>query len=103
MTAYFVVRAVVPEPDRANFDHWYHTQHLPDAIRAFSAQRAWRGWSRTDPSLHYAFYQFADTTALEAATTPQAIRPLVAEFDNRWGTRVSRTREIIELTADQLP
>lgn len=103
MTAYFVVRAVVPEPDRAQFDQWYRTEHLPDAIRTFNAQRAWRGWSRTDPSVHFAFYQFADTAALEAATTPDAIRPLVAEFDKRWGTRVTRTREIIELAADQLP
>ena len=103
MTAYFIVRAVVPEPDRRDFDHWYRTEHLPDAVRAFAAQRAWRGWSHTDPSVHYAYYQFADTAALKAATTPQSIRPLVAEFDNRWGTRVTRTREIIELTADQLP
>jgi len=103
MTALFIVRAVVPDADRQAFDHWYRTEHLPDAVRTFAAQRAWRGWSRTDPSVHYACYQFADTAALEAATTPTAISPLVAEFDRRWGSRVTRTREIIELTADQLP
>jgi len=95
MSAYLVVRAVVAEADRPDFDTWYRTEHLPDAAKAFAAQRAWRGWSRTDPSLHYAFYQFADVAMAEAVTTGPAIRPLVAEFDRRWGTRVARMREII--------
>jgi hypothetical protein len=95
--AWLVVRAVVPEADRSDFDHWYHTEHLPEAAKAFAAQRAWRGWSRTDASVHYAFYQFADVAAAEAITASPAIRTLVAEFDARWGSRVARTREIIEL------
>lgn len=97
MSAYFVVRAVVPEADRLAFDEWYRTEHLPDAIKAFNAQRGWRAWSRTDPSVHYAFYQFADAAAAESVNTSPAIRRLVAEFDRRWDTRVTRTREIIEV------
>ena len=97
MSAYLVVRAVVPEADRRQFDHWYRTEHLPDAAKAFAARTAWRAWSRTDPSLHYAYYQFADVAAAEAVTTSPAIRTLVAEFDARWGTSVTRTREIIEV------
>jgi len=96
MPAYFVVRAVVAEADRRDFDTWYRTEHLPDAIKAFNAQRGWRAWSRTDPSVHYAFYQFPDVAAAEAISTSPAIRALVADFDRRWGTRVTRTREIIE-------
>jgi hypothetical protein len=99
--AYLVVRAVVAEADRRDFDHWYRTEHLPDALRAFAAQRAWRGWSRTDPSVHLAFYQFADLAAAEAIGSSPAIRALIAEFDARWGTRVTRTREIIEV-ADEI-
>ena len=39
MTAYLVVRAVVADPaDRAAFDHWYRTEHLPDAMKAFKAR-----------------------------------------------------------------
>lgn len=98
MSAYLVVRAVVPEAERSAFDQWYHTEHLPDAVKAFAAQRGWRGWSRTDPSVHYAFYQFADVAAAEAISSSPAIRTLIAEFDARWGTRVTRTREIIALT-----
>jgi hypothetical protein len=102
MPAYFVVRAVVAEADRHDFNTWYRTEHLPDAAKAFNAQTAWRGWSRTDPSVHYAYYQFADIAAAEAVNTSPAIHTLVAEFDARWGKRVTRTREIIEV-ADGIP
>lgn len=97
MSAYLVVRAVVPEADRPAFDDWYRTEHLPDAAKAFAAQAAWRAWSRTDPAVHYAYYRFADVAGAEAATKPSAIAGLVADFDARWGTRVTRTREIIEV------
>ena len=99
MPAYFVVRAVVGEADRRDFDVWYRTEHLPDAHAAFKAQSAWRAWSHTDPSVHYAFYQFADVAAAEAVSTSPAIGRLVADFDARWGSRVTRTREVIEVAA----
>jgi hypothetical protein len=98
--AYLVVRAEVAEADRRDFDDWYRTEHLPDAKQAFAAQRAWRGWSRTNPSLHYAYYQFADVTAADAIGSSPAIRALIAEFDARWGTRVTRSREVIEVAGE---
>jgi|SRR5581483_1414186 hypothetical protein len=97
MPAYFVVRAVVAEADRPAFDAWYRTEHLPDAIKAFQAQRGWRAWSRSDPSVHYAFYQFPNVATAEAVTGSPQIRALVAAFDQRWGNRVVRAREIIEV------
>ncbi len=99
--AWLVVRAVVAEADRHDFDCWYNTEHLPDAMKAFAAAKAWRGWSHTDPSVHFAFYQFADVAAVEAVNSSPAIRTLIAEFDARWGTRVTRTREIIAV-ADEI-
>jgi hypothetical protein len=97
MPAYLVVRAVVAAADQRDFNTWYRTEHLPDALKAFGAQRAWRAWSRTDLSVHYAYYEFADAAAAEAVTSSAVIGPLVAEFDRRWGTRVTRSREIIEV------
>ncbi|MGA3399281.1 MAG: hypothetical protein ABSC95_08675 [Acetobacteraceae bacterium] len=102
MPAWLVVRAVVADPaDRADFDRWYSTEHLPDALRAFAARAAWRGWSRSDPSVHCACYRFASVAAAEAATAGEAINALIAEFDRRWDSRVSRTREILDV-ADEL-
>lgn len=96
--ACFMVRAVVAaEADRAAFDKWYADEHLPDAVRMFGARSARRGWSLTDPSVHYAIYDFADAAALRAATGPETLNRLVAEFDRVWGDRVTRTREMIEI------
>ena len=91
----FVVRATVTDPSqRAAFDDWYHREHLPDAVRAFGAQKAWRCWSADDHSVHLATYQFADNAALDRATSGDAIKALVAEFNRCW-PEVKRTREIL--------
>ena len=63
--AYFMVRAQVPnESDRAKFDQWYATHHLPLAMDKFHCEKGWRFWSRSDASIHYALYQFKDMATL---------------------------------------
>ena len=100
MTALFIVRAEVGEADRAAFDRWYETEHLPDAMRAFGTDRARRGWSDADPGIHYAVYEFP---ALEHARRIAAqdrspeIKALIAEFDRVW-PGVPRSREIIGIS-----
>jgi hypothetical protein len=98
--AYFAVRAEVPEAERARFDHWYETDHLPWALRAFGARRAWRCWSRSDPAVHVAFYEFDSVAVAEAATKPDTIQPLVADFDRVWGERVTRRRAILDVVQE---
>jgi hypothetical protein len=96
-----MVRAVLADAaDRPRFDHWYETEHLPDATAAFGARRAWRCWSRTDPTVHIAFYEFADVAQAEALLASEALRPLVAEFDKVWGARVMRTRDILQTVGE---
>ena len=95
--AYFAVRAEVPEGDRARFDHWYETDHLPWALRAFGARRAWRCWSRSDPGVHVAFYEFDSVEAAQAGTTAETMAPLVADFDRVWGERVTRRRAVLDV------
>ena len=96
-----VVRAeVADKADRDPFDHWYETDHLPLAVKIFGARRGWRCWSRTDPAVHYAFYEFDDPKQAEAATAPDRIKPLIADFDRVWGDRVSRHREILEMVQE---
>jgi hypothetical protein len=101
---YFVVRAEVPDAAvQAPFDRWYATGHLPWAVSVFGAQRGWRCWSRTDPAIHYAFYEFADVEEAQALTRSEKLRPLVADFDRGWGSRVSRCREILEIVQEMAP
>jgi len=98
MPAWLVSGGVVPTPPApAQFDDWYRTEHLPDALRVFAARSAWRGWSSSDRSVHCAFYRFDSLVAAETATSGEKIQSLIAEFDRRWGSRVTRTREIIRV------
>lgn len=98
--ALIVVRAEVPAVERERFDHWYATDHLPWALRAFGARRAWRCWDRDEPGVHYAYYELDTVAAAEAATAPDKIQPLVADFDRVWGDRVPRRRMILEVAQE---
>ena len=100
MPTFFIVRATVPDPTkRAAFDDWYRTEHLPDAVKSFGAQKAWRFWSESDPAVHQAIYQFADRAALERGTAPETMKRLVADFDKAW-PGIPRSREIMTLVEE---
>ncbi len=86
--ALFVVRATVADaPKRAAFDAWYSREHLPDAVKSFGAEKAWRYWSLTDPALHHAMYQFSDEAALDRATKASRHEPA----DRRFQPRLARS------------
>ena len=94
--ALLMVRAELADAaDRPAFDRWYGSEHLPEAFEIFRANGAWRCWSETDPSVHYAFYQFSGVEAAQAVLGSQGMRGLIAEFDRAWGTRVRRSRDIL--------
>ncbi|MBL4721507.1 MAG: hypothetical protein JKY20_10310 [Alphaproteobacteria bacterium] len=97
MTAYLIVRAEVPQADRDKFDHWYETEHLPDALRDFKALSAKRGWSTIDPLVHLAFYEFPDLATANQILESYEIKAMVKEFDRVWQDRVSRTRDVMEV------
>ena len=101
-TAWLVVRATVANAaDRPAFDRWYSTEHLPDAVKAFQVQKAWRGWNQNDPAVHCAYYQFDSLDRLNAVMDGPEIKALIAEFDRCWDNRVVRTREIMRV-ADEV-
>lgn len=97
MTAFLIVRAEVQESDRAAFDVWYENEHLPDAVAAFEALYAERGWSDVTPGVHIALYAFPDLARARAIGESEAIKKMIAEFDRVWQDRVQRTREIVEI------
>jgi hypothetical protein len=49
---------------------------------------------RCRSSIHYACYELPDLKPVPVIL--DALKPLIADFDRVWGTRVTRTREIIE-------
>ena len=97
-TVYILIRSVVPNADdRKEFDHWYETDHLPLALSKTNCVQAWRFWSQTDPSVHYAVGEFADTDALRQTMSSEGFKFLLADYDRVWGSRgVTRTRDILE-------
>lgn len=97
MTAYLIVRAEVTVDDRAAFDRWYETEHLPDAKKAFGASSAFRGWSDVIAGVHIAIYEFPDLAKARSVLASDEIKALIAEFDRVWQGRVVRTREVIEV------
>ena len=97
MAAYLIVRAVVPETDRAKFDQWYQDVHLPEALTMFDAVGACRGWSHDDPSVHFAFYEFPSLAEATAIGSSEAMKNMRADFDRNWQNRISRSREIVEI------
>lgn len=98
MSAYLIVRAEVPEAHRQAFDTWYEKEHLPDAIKAFDALSARRGWSDVTPGIHIALYEFRDLAHARAKTGGPEIKALIAEFDRVWQNNVTREREIISIS-----
>jgi len=98
MTAYFMVRAqVVDAGAKDDFDRWYRDEHLAEALKGFSARRAWRGWSTVDASVHHAIYEFDDIARAQAIQGSEALKRLVAEFDRMWGNKVARSRDFVEV------
>ena len=97
MAAYLIVRAVVPEAEREKFDQWYQSVHLPEALDAFDAASAWRGWSDEDPAVHFAFYKFSTLDEAKSVGDSDAMKAMRADFDRNWQDRIARTREFVEV------
>jgi hypothetical protein len=99
-TTYFLVRSVVAAPQRQKFDHWYSTDHMPWAIRAFKCEKAWRFWSEREEGVHYAVYRFGDRAACDAALGSDDFKALVADFNRVW-PGVTRTRDVVTLVEER--
>jgi hypothetical protein len=93
---YFMVRAEVPNAsDRAKFDQWYGTHHLPLAMDKFHCEKGWRFWSSSDASVHYGLYQFKDMATLRDRLDSPDFKLLIADFDQAW-PGITRSRDLIE-------
>ena len=102
MTALFMVRAqIAGEEMKPAFDRWYNDEHLPDALKAFNALRAWRGWSADDPLVHYAWYEFEDLASARAIVGSETLKRLVADFDRAWGKKVARSRDFVTIVQSE--
>lgn len=103
-TAVLIVRARLTNmADRQQFDSWYSSEHLPNGVRLYKAQRAWRCWSRTNPLVHIALYEFDSVEEAESILDSAALAAQMAEFDRVWGAGIRRTREVVEVAEELYP
>jgi hypothetical protein len=100
MPAMLQVTATVPNETRQAFDHWYQTEHLPDAQKAFGVTTAFRGWDTVDHTKHHAFYLFDSIEQASQVLGGETLQVLIAEFDRVWQSQISRQRSIINITQD---
>ena len=56
-----------------------------------------------NPNEVFTRVEFDSVEAAEAATAPDKIQPLVADFDRVWGDRVKRRREVLEVAQELAP
>ena len=98
MTAYLIVRAEVDPSVKEQFDIWYQNDHLPDALKAFNAVSAKRGWSSVEPNVHIAFYEFPDLAAANTLLNSEIMQGFIKEFDRHWEGKVERSRELVEFS-----
>ena len=98
--SFFLVRAVVEERLRDQFERWYTQDHLPFALDVFKCEKAWRFWSEVEAGVHYAVYQFTDKGALDAALASEGFKGMVADFNASWPEGVTRTRDIVTLVEE---
>ena len=91
-----IVRAIVPEELKEQFETWYQEEHLPEAHKAFGSYQAYRGWSSDNPEAHFAIYRFANVGAVNEIAEDGILGNLVAKFDERWQGEVTRTRELVK-------
>ena len=98
MSAYLIVRAEVDPSVREGFDTWYQNEHLPDAVKAFKALSAKRGWWEVEDNVHIAFYEFPDANTANNIASSDTIKEFIKEFDRHWEGKVTRSRDVVEFS-----
>ena len=87
MTAFLIVRAEVDPSVKDAFDAWYQHEHLPEAVEAFGATSAWRGWSSVNDNVPMAFYEF-----MEPADVNRVMDPTRSSAWSGSSTDIGKTR-----------
>lgn len=96
MSAYIVVRSDTSNVNKNEFNIWYEEEHLVEALNAFNAIGAKRGWVN-DSKIHLAIYKFKNIVLAKKVLKSKALDNLIKKFDNRWHNKVLRTRELFEI------
>ena len=95
MTCYLIVKSDTTLVDKKEFENWYANEHLSEAMKAFRAISAKRGWIK-NTNFHLAIYEFKNNRDAENAMNSKNLEILIKKFDQKWENNVHRTRELTE-------
>ncbi len=93
------VRATVEPGREADFNRWYDTEHMPDAVRMFPGCTGGARYKVVlgDGSHQYmALYAFESAAKLEAALTGPEVKELIKIYDRDIGAFSTRVRTTYE-------
>ena len=93
------VRATVEPGREADFNRWYDTEHMPDAVRMFPGCTGGARYKVVlgDGSHQYmALYAFESAAKLEAALTGPEVKDLIKIYDRDIGAFSTRVRTTYE-------
>ena len=96
MTCYIIVKSDTTLVDKKEFENWYANEHLSEAMKAFKAKNAKRGWIK-NTNFHLAIYEFENSKDAEKAINSINLEILIKKFDQKWDNKVKRIRELTEL------
>ena len=98
MKSYLIVKSYVPKKLIDDFDHWYSTEHLKDAHKEFKAINSFRGWSKINKCIHYAYYQFKSLDEATDVLRGNSLKKMIEIYDLRWKNMVKRERDISQIS-----
>ncbi len=91
----FTVRATIA-PDREEaYNHWYHTEHIPQLLRYNGAVGA-RRYRKIDGDEQYQYvtqYEFANEEIYRRFVESDHLKEMIAEYDANFGDASDRTRD----------
>lgn len=93
MICYLTIKSDTTHVKKNEFDLWYETEHLNEAMKALMAKSAKRGWIK-DTNFHIAIYEFTNVESAEKALKSKNLQKLIKIFDDKWNNKVPRTREL---------
>ena len=92
---FLAVRATVKPEREADFNHWYNTEHTPDAVKAFPGCIGGARYKVQlgDGSHQYiALYAFNTAEQMERALRGPEVKRLIATYDADVGSFSTRDR-----------
>ena len=86
MTVLFVVKAMAPKGREAEFNRWYHDEHVPDELKypGVVSARRYKAIAGEGKYEYMAVYELKDEATYRAFIASDHMKALVADYDQHF-------------------